>query len=329
MAEKGLLKLDKKDKAIMQQLEENSRRSFSEIGRNIGLRSDTVEYRINRLMKSGLILRMFAEPDLDKLGLKTYRVFLKTQTDNPELETYLKKHPKAQWFAKFEGEWDYVIRYSLRNETELKKEMDALMARFGKSITAKNVVIATQQTYLPLKYITGSGLSRSIALDAGSEIATLDETNGKIMAYLFENARMTTIDIASKLRISPDSVQYRIKKLSEAGIIKFFGVYFNPLVFGYTRYKLLVWLQNANLEKEQGLIAYCEQHQNSAYINRIAGNWDLELDFDAKNASELHGIIKDIRDKFSDIIRDYSVLTILDEYVPNPFGKPEKSSHHS
>ncbi|MFA6530160.1 MAG: Lrp/AsnC family transcriptional regulator [Candidatus Micrarchaeia archaeon] len=315
----GPLKLDKKDKAIMQQLEENSRQSYSEIGRKVKLRSDTVEYRVNRLLESGLILRMFAEPDLDKLGLKTYRLYLKTETENPELETYLKNHPKAQWFAKFEGEWDYAIRYSLKNEGELKKEMDALSAMFGKSISAKNVVVATQQTYLPLKYLTGGWLVRSIAFDEVSNFIMLDETDRKIMEFLFENSRAKTVDMASKIKISADAVQYRIRKLLDNGIIKFFGVYYNPLVFGYTRHKLLFWLHNANLKREHELIAYCEQHQNSSYVNRIAGSWDLELDFDAKTPAELHGIIKDIRDKFSDIIRDYSVLTILDEHVPNPF----------
>jgi DNA-binding Lrp family transcriptional regulator len=313
------IKLDKKDKAIMHQLEENSRQPYSEIGRKVRLQSETVEYRVNRLLKSGLILRMFAEPNLDKLGLKTYRLYIKTVTENLALESYLRSHPKAQWFAKFEGEWHYVIRYSLRNEAELKSEVDALMAKFGKSMKAKNMVVALQQTYLPLSYITGGDLSRSVSMDITSEKVTLDETDSKIMMYLFENARMKTVDIAKKVGVSADAVQYRIKKLVQTGVITFFGVYYNPLVFGYTRYKLLVWLQNADFERERELIAYCEQHPNSSYINRTVGNWDLELDFDAKNASEIHELIKNIRSKFSDIIREYSLLTILDEFVPNPF----------
>ncbi|HII38838.1 TPA: hypothetical protein HA318_02455, partial [Candidatus Micrarchaeota archaeon] len=59
------------------------------------------------------------------------------------------------------------------------------------------------------------------------------------------------------------------------------------------------------------------------YLNRVIGDWDLEVDFDARNTAELHAIVKEIRNKFSLIMRDYSVLTILNERISNPFKTNE------
>jgi DNA-binding Lrp family transcriptional regulator len=324
MKGKNPIKLDKKDKLIMQQLEDNSRQSYSEIGRKVGLRSDTVEYRINKLLKSSVIIRMFAEPNLPLLGLKTYRIYLKVENisekEEKEMLDYFINHPKGQWFAEFEGEWDYTMRYTLRDEIEFREEMEVLMKRFGRFIKSKNIVITLQQSYLPLNYFTGAeGKIRLVSLERVEEIESLDEIDRGIMELIFDNSRIKTVDIASRIEISADAVQYRIKKLLERGIISFFGVYYDPSVLGYTRYKVLLWLQHTTKEQEKKLIRYCEQHPNSSYLNRVVGSWDLEVDFDARNAQELHDIVKDMRNKFSDIIRDHSTLTTLKEHVPNPF----------
>lgn len=320
------IKLDKKDRLIMQQLEENSRQSYAEIGRKVGLRNDTVEYRINKLLKTGIVLRMFAEPNFSKLGLKTYRIYLKventTKKEENEILDYFINHPKGNWFAELQGEWDYTIRYTLRDEIEFREEMEKLMEKFGKFIKSKSIAITLQQSYLPLTYFTEKeGIVRHISLERERKIMELDEIDSKIMYYLFENSRTKTVDIASGIGISADAVQYRIKKLIQNKIINFFGIYYNSQIIGYNRYKTLLWLQRITKEKEKKLIRYCEQHPNSTYINRNVGDWDLEIDFDAKNPREIHEIIKDLINKFSDIIRDYSTLTILREYVPNPFKK--------
>jgi Lrp/AsnC family leucine-responsive transcriptional regulator len=318
------IKLDKKDKLIMQQLETNSRQTYSEIGRKVGLRSDTVEYRIKRLRKSGIIMNLFAEPNLPRLGLKTYRVYLKVENMTSEEEAgfvdYLMNHPKGQWFAEFEGEWDYAMRYTLKDEIEFREEIEELMRRFGRFIKSKNIAIALQQSYLPLNYLTGmEGEIRRISLERVEETERLDETDEKIMGYLFDDSRMKTVDIASRIGISSDAVQYRIRRLLERGLISFFGAYYDPLAIGYTRYKVLLWLQHTVRERETQLIRYCENHPNSTYLNRLVGSWDLEVDLDARDTRELHGIVKDLRNRFSDIIRDHSTLTILRERVPNPF----------
>lgn len=322
MKKKDQIKLDKKDRLIMRELEQNSRQSYTKLGKKVGSSAETVEYRIKKLVNSGIIIRMFAEPNLHKLGLTTYRLFMKvenlTQKDEKAFVDYLMNHPRAQWFAEFEGVWDYTIRYSLRNEIELREELEKLMQRFGSFIKAKNIAITIEQHYLPSDHLTG-GHGRIHHTSLKKEAKTLDIIDQKIMFYLFENARMKTTELASKIGISPDAVQYRIKKLIKNGIISFFGVYYNPPSFGYTRYKIFFWLQYTEKEKEEKLIRYCMQHPHSSYLNKNAGDWDLEADFDAKNPQQLRDIIKTLRNKFSDIIRDHSVLIILREHVPNPF----------
>ena len=324
MKEEQSIKLDKKDKQIMRQLEENSRQSYTEIGKKVGLSNETIEYRIKKMLDNGLIIRMFAEPNLPRLGLKTYRIYLKTakltKEDEESILHYFATNPKAQWYAEFEGEWDYTLRLAVENETQLKEEMDRLMTKFGKFILAKDIVMTQYQTYLPISHFTESERKlRTIAIGKEKTIR-IDEIDLKLLFHLFENARTKTVDLAVKVNLSPDAVQYRIKKLMEEGAIAFFTAWFDRRKFGYEYYKVLLWFQYATPEDERKLIAYCEQHPNIVFVNRVLGNWDLELDFDAKNSAEIHELVKEVKNRFPDMIRNHTTLAILKDGVPNPFG---------
>lgn len=317
-----LIKLDKKDLLIMQQLELNSRASYKEIGKKVGLSGEIVEYRIARMLSQDLISTMFAEPNLSKLGLKTYRVYLKMENMNEKdaenFFAYISTHPKAQWYAEFEGEWDYTIRYAMENETQLKEEIDNLISKFGKFIKAKDILITSYQSYLPITYFTnGERLTRTLKLTTTDKIE-IDKTDREIISMLMENARVKSVEIAKKIKTSPDTVNYRIRKLVKEGVIAFFTTWFDRRKLGYEYYKVLIWFQYATSLDEKRLISYCEQNRNVVFINRVLGNWDLEVDFDARNSKEIHDVVKDLKIKFSNIIRDHTTLTILRDGIINP-----------
>lgn len=316
--------IDKKDRLIMQQLEVNPRLSYKEMGKKVGLKGDTVEYRINKMSKSGIISRMFAELNLSKIGLKTYRLYLKIENMNKvkeqEFINYVISTPKAQWYAEFEGEWDYTIRYAVINEMEFKEELDKLMSKFGQFVRAKDIIISIYQTYLYVSYLTDNerrlGRIKQVSSQA---IEKLDYFDKKILYYLISDGRTKSTEMAKKLKISPDAVQYRIKKLINRGTISNFTTWFDRRKLGYGYYKILVWLQFATIESEINLTNYCEQHLNVVFINRVLGNWDLEIDFDARNPEEIHEFIKDLKNAFPNIIRDHTTLSILTDKVLNPF----------
>ena len=49
------IRLSMKDRRIIQELNDNSRQSFSDIGRKVGLPKNVVNYRIRRLIDKGII----------------------------------------------------------------------------------------------------------------------------------------------------------------------------------------------------------------------------------------------------------------------------------
>jgi len=64
------LKLDKNDWLILQELNANSRQSYRQIARKLGLAISTVAARIEKLEKNKVIKKFCFQSDYDKLGLE-------------------------------------------------------------------------------------------------------------------------------------------------------------------------------------------------------------------------------------------------------------------
>ena len=81
------VKVDAKDLKILACLAKNSRESLNVIAKQALLSRDAVRYRINRLVKLGVILRFTAMVNLKSFGYHSYHVFLHLE----EMETRIER----------------------------------------------------------------------------------------------------------------------------------------------------------------------------------------------------------------------------------------------
>ena len=61
----------------------------------------------------------------------------------------------------------------------------------------------------------------------------LDDKDKRILNLLQENSRLSYTEIANELKISEATVRYRVKKLTDAGIISKFTVLLDPRKIGF------------------------------------------------------------------------------------------------
>ncbi len=319
------IELSARDKLILQALETNSRQTLKEIGKKAGLSGEAVEYRIGKWRESGFISKTFADPNLGKLGLKTYRLYLKTGNLTEKTEKKLQKEflelPGMYWFAITSGQWDYILRFTLKDEISFKKILETILEKYGKYIEAKDFAISIYQTYCPATYLTNSPRDNPSPANEEKPVE-IDLNDRKILFYLYENSRIPSTKLASLLNISPDAVQYRLKNLVKQGVIEKFSSWLNRSLLGFNYYKVFFTFQYYTPSEEKEFMDYCKNHPNVIYINRVISTWDIEVDFDARNEEELYEMIKATRNKFNKIIKTSHSLLIIKNYLLNPFEKP-------
>ena len=68
-------KIDLKDKKILFELDLNSKITYSALSKKVGLKQETVRYRVKRLQDEGIIYRFITIIDSVKIGIRFYKIF--------------------------------------------------------------------------------------------------------------------------------------------------------------------------------------------------------------------------------------------------------------
>lgn len=316
------MRLDKKDRDMLTLLYTDSRASFTEMGKKLQLSSSTVERRMRRLQESGVITLLFANINFAKLGLRSYRLYFKFDVMDAKTEkgmiTLFESIPNTVWGVVCEGEYDIIWRIIVRDELAVQDTIDLVTERFGTRIIEKAVATTTYQTYLSWNRAFGGVRKPEFPLQRAAEIENADETDMRILAALYGNARATTVELAALVGLTPDAVHYRMKKLTEKGFILGYTAWYDAKKLGLEYYKILFGFRGMTAEKEKKFLDFCLEHDGVVFLNKTIGSWDIELDVIVKDVTELHGFLLEIKTKFGHLIGKHAYIAAIEERMLNP-----------
>ena len=312
--------LDLKDRKLLYELDANSRKSSSQIAKKIGLSPEVVNYRIKRLEKEGIITQYQVIVNLSALKIIQFKICLSFQHMTSEkLEISLNKVKKiqsAKWIVSCQGSWDLIIAVetdSIENVDNLKNEIISL---FGNSVRKKAISILVEaQTYNRDYLIEAKNLnSRSRIIMKNSKEQILDDLDFLILHKLAENARKSIVEIAVELNQTVRVINYRLKLLEKKKIILGYKVALNYEKLGIKFFKTFIYLDNPDKVRVNLLTSYLGQNKNIIHDVKVLGNWDLEPEFEVYDEEEFNKILNEIKDNFSDIIKEIDIITISKEH---------------
>ena len=90
------LSLDTLDWQILQAMQQNSKQTYSEVGRRLGVAHSTVYDRIRKMEKSGVIKKWTVDIDLEKVGMNHITASMTVYTNPKEIENVAKKLSDAK-----------------------------------------------------------------------------------------------------------------------------------------------------------------------------------------------------------------------------------------
>ncbi|HLI46318.1 MAG TPA: Lrp/AsnC family transcriptional regulator [Geobacterales bacterium] len=109
------MNIDKLDRLILRELEEDSRRPVKEIAKKIGIPATTLYSRLKKLESSGIIKNYTVIIDHAKLGMPVtafiFASFSKTEgVSQREIVRQISKIPNIQEVHIITGDWDILIK---------------------------------------------------------------------------------------------------------------------------------------------------------------------------------------------------------------------------
>jgi Lrp/AsnC family transcriptional regulator, leucine-responsive regulatory protein len=152
----------------------------------------------------------------------------------------------------------------------------------------------------------------------------LDTKNKKIISLLSENSRMAFTEIARKVGLSKESVQYRYKQLLSKKLI--LGAYaeidFEKLKF--KRYHILLLLDESDQEKQKKFIESLLENPNVIRVTEFNDNWDLEITLLARSLKDFDQVTEEMLSPFSEIIQDKDIEAEIERVESHSFPEFKK-----
>ena len=151
-------------------------------------------------------------------------------------------------------------------------------------------------------------------LEHGEKVK-LDSKDKKILEQLQKNCRQTIAEIAKATKLPRDVVVYRIKKLEKNKVIRAHHTSLNPHKLGYPLYVYVLFsCYNIKPEEESKFVNYLKSNKQIIYVAKNSGKYDFTIGVCAKDYLQFDNIIRQIRQKFTDVIKDIESLPTVQEY---------------
>lgn len=323
------VKLDLRDRKILSLLSANSRTPLTQLSKKVGLSRDAVKYRIRNYEKVGLIQGYRALVDISKFGYDNYHLFIKLNNPSEETEKQIickiAKLSFIRAIIKFGGSYDFEIAIIAKDIADLDGKITKLINYCGNLIQESEMLIISKtfvaETF-PKNFLEEKEkMQMRIFCKKESKEIKVDKKDIQILSIIAENANMQIVDIADKVRISPDSVTYRIKNMLSSGVIKKFIPVINYSSLDYSLYAVLLDINSFDEEKEERILEFLLNNPNTLWAVKTIGRYNILIYLLVKNTEELQETILKMRGLFPKEIKDYQILIGYEEYKYTYFPK--------
>ena len=139
----------------------------------------------------------------------------------------------------------------------------------------------------------------------------LDKKDRTLLSFIYHDGRAMISKIARKTGLRRDSIKYRLKKLKDQKIIRSTSTQINYHKIGYhTLYKVQINIKRFDAKKEKQFVSYLAKYPSIVYLESTTGRFDFTIVMATKHAQDFYVMLREIRMKFPNILKDHEISTI-------------------
>lgn len=296
------VQLDVLDHKIISALGKNCRLNESQISKMVSRSREVVSYRIKKLEENGIIAGYITGINLKALGYFTSHMFIQFRNFSPEQEeiilSKLKKLEYINAIIVFIGSWDLEVSIVSKDIFELYNyvyEIVDLLNPLDYELVVR--LESTKVGSLPKQGKKISSRSKS----------KYDEVDLDVLNLISNDAKLSYSQIGKELKMSGETVKYRMNNLVKNNIITDFRPVLNYEALGYNMMVLLVSLTRHNLDVDKKIKLYADGNE-ILWIAKGLGKWDIIVYVLSKTTIDNFQAIKRLRNIFGNDLKQYSSL---------------------
>jgi len=215
--------MDAIDTKILGALVKDARTPATRLAKLARVSREVAMYRLNRLVRRGIVRRFITRIDLSRLGFVAafLQVSIKPGREE-EFKAYLEASPSISWVAEWTGKWSYGMNLVGKDNEEVDARFHALFERFRADILNHRFLFHKRTRFFHEKFLgdaAGSGKK-------GSRTTTkVDDHDKSTLQALSLDARVDYVTLSKKVPLTAQAIRQRIRKLERAGIIEQYSAF--------------------------------------------------------------------------------------------------------
>lgn len=312
------MNLDLKDRKILYELDKNSRQSYSAIAKAARLNKETCIYRINGMIKNGVISSFATLIGLGNAGFFSHKIYFQLQGVSEERKREmienLKKNRRTSWIAECVGEYDLIAAFLCRNIKEFEEEKRMTLQKYSDYVQSYSVGIMAETRVYRRGYLIGGEDEGEHLLVGNPNAVEIDPYDVKILGLLASNSRIPLLEIAKKSGLNAKTVVSRMRKMEKNKVIQSYKIFLNLDRIGYRFYKAFIHLGDMNLEDYKRFIMFCRLNGNIIHLVENVGSWELEPELEVESEDQYYDIINEMKKKFPNFIKKVETARVIKEH---------------
>ena len=137
----------KNEQELINLLKENSRRSVSDLAKNLGLSRATVQQGIENLERKGVIqgYTVKINPHYQQQQVSAYIMISIISQKTPDIVRQIQKHPQLDMLCTISGQYDLMAMVTESTTEALDRAIDSIAALDGVEKTLSHIVLSRKK----------------------------------------------------------------------------------------------------------------------------------------------------------------------------------------
>lgn len=151
-----------------------------------------------------------------------------------------------------------------------------------------------------------------------ADLHKIDRTDLRILAYLQKNGRITNVDLAEMVNLSPSPCLMRVKRLEKAGYIVGYGAQIELAKLGDVQLVFTeVTLADHRKEDFFKFESAIRKIDNIVECHLVSGGYDYLLKFVTQNVADYQNVMESLLDQNIGIDKYFSYIVIKSPIIKN------------
>ena len=151
-------------------------------------------------------------------------------------------------------------------------------------------------------------------------VPRLDRIDVRILSHLQRNGRVTNVDLADAVGLSPSPCLIRVKRLEKAGYVTGYGAYVQLEKLGTMQMVFTqVTLSDHRREDFAKFEAAIRNIDEIVECHLVSGGFDYLLKFVTRSVAHYHSIAEDVLRQGVNIEKYFSYIVIKSPFVKNHY----------